>query len=208
MREGKPIHRGELLLHSDFDIVARYQAEYRGYVQYYALAQNRCRLDKLRWIMQTSLLKTLAAKHKSTVQKMATRYGATLQTDQGPRQGLRVTVERDGKTPLTAEFGGVPLRVQTQVSHHTDRVITLGYHRSGLIQRLLAETCELCGSTDQVEVHHVRKLADLQRKGRRARPRWVQRMAALRRKTLVVCQACHHAIHRGESRPSRTTPHR
>jgi group II intron reverse transcriptase/maturase len=208
MREGKPTHRGELLLHSDFDIVARYQAEYRGYVQYYALAQNRCRLDKLRWIRQTSLLKTLAAKHKSTVQKMATRYGATLRTDHGPRQGLRVTVEREGKTPLTAEFGGVPLRVQTQVSHLTDRVITLGYNRSGLIQRLLAETCELCGSTDQVEVHHVRKLADLQRKGRRAKPLWVQRMAALRRKTLVVCQACHHAIHRGESRPSGTTPNR
>src|SRR5215813_5498956 len=139
---------------------------------------------------------------------MATRYGATLQTSHGPRQGLRVTVKRAGKIPLTAEFGGVPLRVQPQVSHLTDRVSTLGYNRSGLIQRLLAETCELCGSTDQVEVHHVRKLADLQRKGRSARPLWVQRMAALRRKTLGVCQACHHAIHRGESRPSCTTPNR
>jgi group II intron reverse transcriptase/maturase len=208
MREGKPIHRGELIMLSDFDIVVRYQAEYRGYVQYYALAQNRYQLDKLRWIMQTSLLKTLANKHKSTVPKMAKRYAATIETAHGPMKGLRVRVDREGKAPLTAEFGGIPLRVQKQVAHLTDRVITLGYHRSELIQRLLTEICELCGSSEYIEVHHVRRLADLKRKGRKEKPLWVQRMAALRRKTLVVCKACHHAIHRGESRASWTTPDR
>jgi hypothetical protein len=32
--------------------------------------------------------------------------------------------------------------------------------------------------------------------GRGEKPLWVKRMAARRRKTLVVCQACHEAIHR------------
>ena len=201
MRKGKSIHRGELIMNSDFDIVAHFQSEYRGYVQYYALARNLCRMNRLRWIMETSLLKTLANKYKSTVTKMAKRYAATITTPYGSRQGLRVVVERDGKQPLIAEFGGIPLRTQRQVAHIADRRVTLGHTRTELIQRLLAETCELCGSQTDVEVHHVRKLADLKQPGRKAKPFWVQRMAALKRKTLVVCNTCHIAIHRGETRP-------
>src|SRR5262249_16009845 len=77
-RAGKPRHRSELILHSDFAIIARYQAEYRGYVQYYALAQNLHELTTLHWVMKTSLLKTLANKYRSTVRKMAKRYAATI----------------------------------------------------------------------------------------------------------------------------------
>ena len=51
--------------------VAKYQAEYRGLVQYYLLAQDVFRLGKLLWVMETLLLKTLAGKHRSTVTKVA-----------------------------------------------------------------------------------------------------------------------------------------
>lgn len=47
---------------------------------------------------------------------------------------------------------------------------------------------------------HIRKLADLKVKGRKEKPFWIQRMAAIRRKTLVVCYNCHSAIHSGKSR--------
>jgi len=70
-----------------------------------------------------------------------------------------------------------------------------------LIARLLADECELCGSRQNIEVHHIRKLADLKVKGQREKPQWVQTMAARRRKTLVVCKDCHVNIHAG--RPTR-----
>src|SRR6266849_8674262 len=54
---------------------------------------------------------------------------------------------------------------------------------------------------ENIEVHHIRKLADLNVEGRPEKPAWVKRMAARRRKTLVVCQDCHDAIHTG--RPTR-----
>src|SRR5258708_11199907 len=73
--------------------------------------------------------------------------------------------------------------------------------RSELVKRLLADTCEMCGSKEDIEVHHIRKLADLNIEGRPEKPVWVKRMAARRRKTLVVCQNCHDAIHAG--RPTR-----
>ena len=53
----------------------------------------------------------------------------------------------------------------------------------------------MCGSTVDVEVHHIRALRDLNVKGQRGKPKWVQLMAARRRKTLVVCRPCHLAPH-------------
>jgi group II intron reverse transcriptase/maturase len=199
-RNGKPIHRGELVLNSDFDIIARYQSEYRGYVQYYTLAQNLYQMSELKWIMETSLLKTLANKYRSTVNAMAKKYRANIETPYGQMKGFRVIVERAGKKPLIAEFGGIPLRTQAKVSKITDGVVHLGSNRSQLIERLLADQCELCGSEEEVEVHHIRKLADLNKPGRKEKPLWVKRMAAIHRKTLVVCSECHIAIHKGETR--------
>jgi hypothetical protein len=71
MRNGKPAQRGSLLHDSDFSIVAKYGCEYAGVVQYYLLAQDVFRLGRLRWVMETSMLKTLAGKHRSTVTRMA-----------------------------------------------------------------------------------------------------------------------------------------
>ncbi len=77
MSKGKPAQRGMLLHDDDFTIVAKYQAEYAGLVQYYLLAQDVFRLGRLHWVMETSLLKTLAGKHRSTVNAMARKYKAT-----------------------------------------------------------------------------------------------------------------------------------
>ncbi len=57
-------------------------------------------------------------------------------------------------------------------------------NRSELLKRVLADHCELCGSKERVEVHHIRKLADLEKPGRKEKPVWMKQMAARRRKTL------------------------
>ena len=66
-------------------------------------------MDRLRWIMATSLLKTLAAKHRSTAAKTAARYEAVIETPHGPRTCLEAVRIRDGnQKPLVARFGGIP----------------------------------------------------------------------------------------------------
>ena len=52
-----------------------------------------------------------------------------------------------------------------------------------------------------IEVHHIRALRDLNVKGQREKPKWVQVMAARRRKTLVVCRPCHLNTHDGSWKP-------
>jgi hypothetical protein len=70
MENGKTIHRTERLEDDDFTIVATYQSEYRGLVNYYALAYDLGRLGKLRWVMEQALTKTLARKHKTSVKRI------------------------------------------------------------------------------------------------------------------------------------------
>jgi hypothetical protein len=60
-RRGKPWHRPGLQNQDDYDIVRTYGAEYRGIVNYYLLAQDVWRLNRLCWYAQTSMLKTLGA---------------------------------------------------------------------------------------------------------------------------------------------------
>ena len=198
LRKGKPAPRPEMLRDEDFTILSRYQAEFRGIVQYYMLAHNVSHFGNLQWVMQQSLCRTLAAKHKSSAKKMADRYRATVQTEHGRRSCLQVVEQRPGKPPLIAQFGGIPLR-RNRSAILVDRSPTQHRtERTELLQRLLADKCELCGSTSQVEVHHVRHLKDLNRNGRQPRPRWMEVMAARRRKTLVTCRACHDQIHAGK----------
>ena len=198
-KRGQPAFRGQLLHDADFSIVAQYGTEYRGFVQYYLLAQDVSRLDTLHWVMETSMLKTLACKHKSTVTAMARRYKARIDTDAGTRTCFQVTVEREGRKPLVARFGGIPLR-RRKTAEITDRKPNLYTTRGNeLIHRLLAGRCEICASGVNLQVHHVRKLADLDKPGRPDRPTWIKLMAMRKRKTLVVCDHCHHDIHAGRA---------
>ena len=70
--------------------------------------------------------------------------------------------------------------------------VMYGYSRTAFEQRLKAKVCELCGTTesDRYEIHHVNKLKNL-----KGKQQWEIVMIAKRRKTLVVCEKCHHAIH-------------
>jgi hypothetical protein len=201
MRHGKPVSRPELLFNEDYTIMNQYQAQYRGLVQYYLLAQNVSWLWRLHWVMQTSLLKTLASKHKSSVQKMFRKYRTRITTPDGSMKCLAAVVERNGKKPLVAHFGGIPLRRKNKAILTDQDPRILPFRRNELIKRLLVGKCELCQSTEDYEVHHIRKLADLKKRIGKEKPAWVQMMAARRRKTLIVCRRCHQAIHAGKPIP-------
>ena len=138
MVNGKPAHRPEFIHDADFSIADRYQAEYRGVVQYYLLALNVSHLGRLEWVMQKSLTKTLANKHRTTAAKVFRRYKSTVQTEHGERACLTVKVERsNGKRPLVARFGGIPLKRNRQATLADQRPQRYKVERNELIQRLL-----------------------------------------------------------------------
>src|SRR5437588_776645 len=145
-QRGKPIHRAELLHESDYTIIATYQLEYRGIVNYYRHAYNLHRLHTLKKAMEGSLTKTLAAKHKISVGTIYKNYRAQLEVDGKTYQGLQVTIAREGKKPLVATWGGIPLKWDIKAPLD-DQPGQIWHDRSELEQRLLAQTCEHCGAT-------------------------------------------------------------
>jgi Type II intron maturase/AI2M/AI1M-like, HNH endonuclease len=195
LERGKPAAQTALQNLGDHDIVAAYGAKYRGISQYYLLAGDVHRLNRLRWVMETSLLKTLAAKHDSTVPKMAARYKAATETPDGPRTCFEAVRIREGnQKPLVARFGGIPLK-RRKTAVIVDRAPGRDPHpRKEIITRLQRNRCELCQHSGQVQVHHVARLADLAHPGP-GQPAWAALMAAKRRKSLVVCPPCHDQIH-------------
>lgn len=199
-RNGKIHHRPEWLLNSDYDIISNFQAEYRGLVQYYIMAHNIHLLNKVQWAAATSLLKTLAGKYKSTTTKMSKKYRGTSTQAGKTYRVFEAKVERKGKKTLTSHFGAIPLKRNPEPSHITDNIQRRNTNKSELLQRMKTEECEMCGEKGKVEVHHVRKLKDVNKPGRTKKPEWIHRMAAIRRKTLIVCKTCHKAIHAGKHR--------
>jgi hypothetical protein len=172
LRRGKPAKQAALTNGDDYTIVSTFGAIYRGIVQYYLLAGDVHRLHRLEWVMSTSMLKTLAGKHRSSTSKMAAKHKAKIQTPHGLRTCFEARIERDGRQPLVARFAGIPLQRQRSATV-TDR------------------------QTTRVDYpHHVRKLAELGTPGPH-QPQWSKAMANRRRKTLVVCASCHDHTHTG-----------
>ena len=196
---GKPVHRAELLNESDFTIISTYQLEYRGIVEYYRLAYNLHSLDQLKWLMEQSLVKTLASKHKTSVRKIYKQYRTEIKVDERKYKVLQVTLLREEKKPLVATWGAIPLIWDIQ-ANPDDRPHLTWRVRSELEKRLLAQVCEVCEATrmtEHIEIHHIRALKDLNKYEARKKPDWVKIMAARRRKTLVLGHTCHMDLHAG-----------
>jgi group II intron reverse transcriptase/maturase len=196
LRRGKPARRPQLVNLSDSLIISAYGAEYRGLVQYYLPAGDVWRLNRLRWVMETSMLRTLADKHRSSATKMAARFKTVIDTPHGKRTCFEARIEREGRKPLVTRFGGIPLKRQRKAVLDDRHPAPATGRRKGkeLICRLRSGRCEWCKRRAEVQAHHVRALADLGNPGR-PQPEWSQLMTRMRRKTLVVCPPCHDKIH-------------
>ena len=193
-QHGKPWPRSRLQNLDDYEIVRVCGAEYAGVVNYYLLAQDVWRLSKLRWHAETSMLKTLAAKHHSTVTKMAARYRAKVVTSDGLRSCFEARVTRRGKRDLVARFGGIALRQDRRTVVTDPGLVSVRLPRRELLLRLRTRICELCDKGATVAVHQVAGLKQLGTPGP-GQPAWAVLMAKMRRKTLVVCAPCHDWIH-------------
>jgi group II intron reverse transcriptase/maturase len=198
-KNGKPVHLPARIIEQDAEIIWRYQAEFRGLVEYYRMAHNIHALSKVGWTSKTSLMKTLARKHKTTVGKISKKYGAEVVENGKKWKVIQAIVEIEGKKPYIATYGMVSLtRDPLPVSLPDNIIRPHTKTRSEIIERLRSVECQMCGEIGKVQFHHIRKLKDMHKPGRKRKTLWEQRMIAIRRKTLACCHTCHQAIDNGE----------
>lgn len=190
-------HRSKLLRLSELEILTTYNAEIRGFLGYYALADNFT--DAANHVLQItmgSFFKTIANKRKSTFKRAIQSFkrgpGYYLLKERQAEGTVKeyLLVSRPDQVPKgKLNYGPVDLKPNTW-PYRT---------RSELGKRLAAKQCEWCGITEgYLEVHHVRKLADL--KGKQS---WERQMIERQRKTMVLCRECHDELHAGNLKESK-----
>jgi len=183
--------RTELQNLSDLEILMTYNAEIRGFTNYYALATNLTRVGHNLLRMTTmSFLHTIASKRRKSIKQAA-------KTFRKGRGLYAVEVKKTDGTSKAYELitSTKQLRREKVTYEQVDTKPNTWKYRSRteLGQRLRAKQCEWCGTSEgKMEVHHVRKLKDL-----KGKTDWEKRMIARRRKTMVLCKPCHVDLHAG-----------
>ena len=197
MRNNKPIHLAYRLNEPDVDIIQVYQAELRGITQYYKFARNQQKLSKLKYVMEVSLVKTLANKFRTSCRKIYAKYKSTYNVDGFDYKVLEAKVQK-GTREYRAHFGGIPLRRKSVINNEIiiDTIFKTNNlkSRSTLSQRLLNDICEVCGSNEKIEMHHIRALKDIKNN----KADWAVKMSAMNRKSIALCKQCHEKITHGK----------
>ena len=187
----KAMHRYGLNELSEAEIILAYNAELRGLANYYSIATSaKIEMHKLFRLATGSFLKTMASKRGMTVTRVAQALkrdgGFAVQPTNSKSKGryYRLFNLKDLKCSTTRGYGLDLIR--------EPKIYT--YSKTELLRRLSAEECEYCGTRGgYFEVHHVRKLKDIQD----GTLPWQRLMIWRRRKTLILCVACHRQLHAG-----------
>jgi group II intron reverse transcriptase/maturase len=184
--------RPYLLNSSDYDILSLYNQEVRGICVHFKLAQNfHQRLGYLHHVASESLGHTLANKHKCSARKIFNRY---TQVDEHGEKRFTVTDFKSGRSIKFVKLKDINRRPTPDDQRHD---IIEGFYlsrkRSEITDRINKGLCEYCGNSGYMEVHHVKALKDL--KGKSPWEKW---MIAKQRKTMVLCNSCHHKLHWGK----------
>ena len=181
--------RNGLIRFTDLEILTIYNAELRGICNYYCMASNFNALHYFAYLMEYSCLKTLAGKHKSMISKIKRKY-----RDGQGNWSIPYETRKGVKRMSFAKYQESK-KMKAAQDKLPNAAVKAMHSVNSFDSRLKAHTCELCGKTDSrlYEVHHVKRLKDLNGKSI-----WERAMIARKRKTIVLCYECHHAIHDGK----------
>jgi group II intron reverse transcriptase/maturase len=176
----KPKARPSLVCNDDHEILDKYNKEIRGLVNYFSLANNSNVLSNFGYIMQYSMYKTFAHKYQTKISKILKKYHRNGQFS------VRYQLKSGVVKYLTFYHDGFAKKEPVR-STNIDKLPDLTYHTAttSLINRLKAEKCELCGASEKLVMHHVRKLKDL-----KGKTPLEKRMIARKRKTIALCGNC------------------
>ena len=185
----KPKGRSYMRCLDDLEIISQYNSEIMGFYNFYSIANNSPVIDSFYNIMEYSMYKTYAAKYSTSKKKIIARY---------KKNGVfAIPYTNKNGYEFKREFYDKGFKRKELPNRYLDdrlpNTIAITGGRNGLIKRLQARVCENCGATDNLEMHHIRKLKDLN--GKRD---WEIKMISRKRKTLAVCSVCHHKIHAGK----------
>ena len=195
--DGKPKAVTKWIYMKPEEIILRYNAVIRGYLNYYSFANNRNMLQRIVWILGYSAVFTFSRKWNISPKKIFKKLGnppsytTRLKTRKGKKE---VTYKLDrGDLSINPMKFDLINESDTQVKEYIDPAkIKYFSTRSHFT---LDKPCCVCGTDQNVEMHHIRHL----QKNTPGRNNRLKRLfLQIKKKQIPVCRACHKIIHDGE----------
>jgi group II intron reverse transcriptase/maturase len=192
--KGTPTRVGRLIHLSLPMIISHYKALGRGILNYYSCADNFTRLKaRITYILKYSCALTFAAKLKLiTTKKVFSKFGYNLAINEKVKGINKVVAQFEDKV-FTDIKPGFRLGKSDYDPLSMIDFAAKTFPRS---RKLFEGECTVCGSSDKLEVHHVKHL---RKQGvREGRPDYMTNlMRNMNRKQVLLCQACHIKVHQG-----------
>lgn len=179
-----PTRVGKLIHITNSQIVNHFRMLWLGIANYYSICSNFAALNQVYYILFYSCVLTLASKLRlKTKRKVIKKFGKNLQIKN--EAGKILTYFPNwGKPVLTRKTwmdSISPINLIEKLSKFTYRT-----------KDLFNEPCKMCGSLENVEMHHIRHLRKDKNKDY-----LTQTMININRKQIPLCQACHIKVHKG-----------
>lgn len=194
----EPKFRPELLNRSDAEIIMTYNAEIRGFAAYYALAGDvKKKLNKLSYIWETSLGRTLANKHNRSVMQIFSRHLYRVGRD----KVLRYEVSGRGKYVKVWRLSAfIPREVRSPEIDRPPETTLFTHPKRSVVGRETHARCDRCHvhhhGCEQHEVGYLSRVSGL--------PAASLMPAHKTPKRIFVCPPCLNVLRRGGSRETTT----
>lgn len=167
------------------DIIMRYKSILNGLMNYYSFADNKLRFNKVHWILKQSLRKSICCKLKIGKRAFIRRFGEDIIVKYKLKDKIKtINFETPDLTRKSMLFLGA--------SKFVDPFTNIYWKVSTI--NSLEKPCASCGSTDNIEMHHLKhiktinvKLNDFDKK-----------LASINRKQIPLCRKCHVSVHQGK----------
>jgi group II intron reverse transcriptase/maturase len=188
IRYNEPYPKWLWLPYTHGQILHRYNAVYRGFINYYSFAQNKGALAALlQFYLKSSCARLLAAKFKLKTKAQAfKRFGKDLKAYTRSKNNKGMDIKRVIKF-IKPEYAINVWDFKTNASP----IIEALYSNPKSIATLTNLVCDKCGSDHKVEMHHVRHMRDL-----KPRESEIDRlMIKANRKQIPLCRSCHMEKH-------------
>jgi len=183
--------RTDMVHLSHFDIIRFFNSKITGMLNAYRFAGNFSLMAKVIWVLRQSCALTLARKFKlKTMKKTFKKFGFNL-TD--PETGVSLNIPET--FAATYDYKSKPHAIFGNPEETIDNILKTSW--AGKLTKGLPTKCVLCGTREGIEMHHLRKVADVRNKIRTGNSTWNQWKGAVARKQIPLCKYHHNTLHQG-----------
>lgn len=178
----EPKAKHVLIPYTKEQIVDHYNSVLRGILNYYSFASNRGALVSLiRYVLWKSCSRTLAIKYKlKRTSKVIKRFGKDFKGQ-----------SQIGFLKVNSKLIKGSKRFNIKNPDNNNNVIFGFFGAPKSLSTLNNLICLKCGSSTQVEMHHIRKRADVSKKT----DVFSRLMIQNKRKPISLCRKCHLEVH-------------